>query len=325
MTAPTNTVTSATNIGIREDLEGVIYRVAAEDVPFQSNIGSAKATNTLHEWQIESLAASDETNAALEGDDISTLTSPNLTTRVGNYAQIFRKTGGVARTQEVVNLAGRDSELDRQKVLHGLELKRDMEKRFMGNWASNAESGGTPRHTGGAVAWCTSNVSRGTGGASGGFGSGVVAAATNGTQRAFTETLLKGVLATAFSNGAKINQAYLGPTHKQQASAFTGIANIRVDAPKTGQAKIVAAADLYTSDFGDIAFIPHPYGLQEASAGSPRNVLLVDPSKAAIATLDGVKSLPLAKSGDSEKFLLTAEKAFVARNEKAMGVVADLL
>lgn len=29
MTAPTNTVTSVNNIGIREDLEDVIYRVAA--------------------------------------------------------------------------------------------------------------------------------------------------------------------------------------------------------------------------------------------------------------------------------------------------------
>lgn len=325
MSAPTNTVTSATNVGIREDLENVIYRVAAEDVPFQSNIGSAKATNTYHEWQVESLAASDETNAALEGDDISTLGSPNLTTRVGNYCQIFRKSGGVARTQEVVNKAGRDSELDRQKVLHGLELKRDMEKRFMGNWASNAESGATPRHTAGAVAFATSNVSRGSGGSSGGFSSGTVSAATNGTQRAFTEALVKGVLATAFSNGAKINQAYLGPTHKQQFSAFTGIANIRVDAPNKGQAKIVAAADLYTSDFGDIALIPHPYGLQESSAGAPRNALFIDPSKSAIATLDGIKSTPLAKSGDSEKFLLTAEKAYVARNEKASAVVADLL
>ena len=48
MSAPSNTVTTANNIGIREDLENVIYRVAAEDVPFQSNIGTTKATSTLH-------------------------------------------------------------------------------------------------------------------------------------------------------------------------------------------------------------------------------------------------------------------------------------
>jgi hypothetical protein len=34
-------------------------------------------------------------------------------------------------------------------------------------------------------------------------------------------------MATAFSNGGKPTQAYMGPTHKQQFSAFTGIADIR--------------------------------------------------------------------------------------------------
>lgn len=325
MTAPTNTVTSINNIGIREDLENVIYRVAAEDVPFQSNIGSAKATNTRHEWQIESLAASDETNAGLEGDDVTALDAANLTTRVSNICQIFRKKGGVARTQEVVDKAGRDSELDRQKVLKGLEMKRDMEKRFMGNFLSGTESGATPRYCAGAVAWATSNVSRGAGGSSGGFSGGTVTAATNGTQRTFTEALVKSVLSTAYNNGAKINQAYMGSTHKQQWSAFTGVANIRVDVAKGAMARIVAAADIYTSDFGDIALIPHAYGLQEPSAGAPRNVLLIDPSKCAIATLDGTKSTPLAKTGDSERFLITAEKCFVSRNEKASAVIADLL
>lgn len=225
----------------------------------------------------------------------------------------------------MVNKAGRDSELNRQKVLKGLELKRDMEKRMMGNWASNAESGATPRHSAGAVAWAVTNVSRGSGGSSGGFSSGTVSAATNGTQRTFTETLLKSVIATAFNNGAKLNQVYAGMVHKQQFSAFTGIANIRVDAPNKGMARIVAAADIYTSDAGDLAVIPHAYGLQESSQGAPRNVLLIDPSKARVATLDGVKSTPLSKSGDSEKFLITAEKTFVAANERAIAVVADLL
>jgi hypothetical protein len=46
MAAPTNVVTSATpNVGVREDLEDVIYRVAPEETPFVSNIGSGgKAT-----------------------------------------------------------------------------------------------------------------------------------------------------------------------------------------------------------------------------------------------------------------------------------------
>lgn len=317
MTAPTNTVTSATpNVGVREDLEENIYRVAPEETPFVSNIGTTKATNIYHEWQTESLASASATNAQLEGDDYA-LGAPNLTTRLGNYMQIVAKAGGVSRTQEIVNKAGRDSELARQKVLKTIEMKRDLEMRVIGNYASVAESGGTTRKTAGILAFLTSNDSRGSGGSDGGFSSGIVAAATNGTQRTFIEDLVKGVLATVFGNGGKVSQAYMSATHKQQFSAFTGIADIRAEVSGKSQATIYGGADVYVSDFGAITLIPHAYGLT-------RDCVLVDPKMAAIATLDGLKSKALASNGDNEKFLLTMEKGLVIKNEKAHGVVADL-
>jgi hypothetical protein len=317
MTAPTNTVTSTNQVGAREDLEDVIYRVAAEATPFVSNIGKTQATGIYHEHETEALDAVNANNAQLEGDDIGTLDTPNTPVRVGNYCQIFRKTYGVARTQEVVKKAGRQSELNRQSVLKGLAMRRDLEARVIGNYASNAESGATPRHAAGALAWLTSNVSRGTGGSSGGFASGVVSAATNGTQRNFTESLVKGVLATAFGNGGQPRQAYMGPTSKQEFSAFTGIADIRANVDGENQATIYGAAEVYVSDFGAIALIPHPYGLT-------RDCLLADPNMWAIAVLDGIKVEELAKTGDSRKFMMTHEATLVARNERASAVVADI-
>jgi len=317
MTAPTNTVTSATpNVGVREDLENVIYRVAPEETPFISNIGTSKATNIYHEWQTETLATAVATNAQLEGDDY-TLGAANLTTRIGNYMQIVAKAGGVSRTQEVVDKAGRSSELARQKTLKTIEMKRDLEMRVIGNYASVAESGATTRKTAGILAFITSNDSRGSGGSDGGFSNGIVAAATNGTQRTFTEALVKATLSTTFSNGGKPTQAYMGPTHKQQFSAFTGIADIRSTASGTGMATIYGAADVYVSDFGALTLIPHPYGLT-------RDCLLLDPKMAKIATLDGLKSKQLADTGDSEKFLLTMEKGLVCSNQAGHAVIADL-
>lgn len=323
MTAPTNTVTSVTpNVGIREDLEDNIYRVVPEETPFISNIGTTSASNILHEWQTETLAAAVTTNAQLEGDDYA-LGAPNLTTRLSNYVQIYAKTGGVARTQEVVNKAGRDSELARQKVLKTLEIKRDLEFRSIANVAANAESGATTRKSAGMLAFLTSNNSMGaTGtaptlsGTSSGFPN---AAAGNGTQRTFTESLLKALLATTFSNvgaGNMPTQIYMGGTHKQQFSAFTGIADIRKDAGG-GQATIVGAADVYVGDFGQLTAIPHAYALT-------RDALLVNPKMAKIMTLDGLKSKALASNGDNEKFLLTQEKGLVVSNEKAHAVLRDL-
>lgn len=320
MAAPTNTVTAETpNVGAREDLEDVIYRVASEETPFTSSIGTVKASAIVHEWQTESLANPNADNANLEGDDVGTLDAPNLTVRLKNICQIFDKTGGVSRTQRVVNLAGRADEMDRQKVLKGIELRRDMEARFIANKASVEESGSTPRTSAGALAWITSNDSRGSGGSDGGFntGTGLVAAATNGTQRTFTESLIKSVRATAFSNGGKATQAYMSGTHKQQFSAFTGIADIRKEVRGNTQAVIIAAADVYVDDFGELVLIPHPYGLT-------RDCLLIDPKMWAVATLDGVKSQMLGKTGDNDKFQITAEKTLVCRNEKASAVVADL-
>lgn len=318
MTAPTNTVTGATpNVGVREDLEDNIYRVAPEETPFVTNIGSTKATNIYHEWQTETLAAPSATNAQLEGDDYSN-GSPNLTTRLGNTCQILAKAGGVSRTQEVVNKAGRDSELARQKVLKTLEMKRDLEIRGIGNYAAVAESGATTRKLAGIQAFITSNDNRGSGGSDGGFSASPgPAAATDGTQRTFTEALVKATMATAFGNGGKPTQAYMGGTHKQQFSAFTGIADIRSEVRGNAMATITGAADVYVSDFGSLTLIPHPYGLSRAC-------VLVDPKMAAIATLDGLKSTALAKTGDSEKFLITMEKTLVIRNEKAHAVIADL-
>lgn len=317
MAAPTNTTTTLVSIGNREDLENVIYRVVAEETPFTSNIGKDKASAITHEWQTETLAAPDATNAALEGDDVGTLDAPNLTTRLGNRTQIFRKTGGVSMTQEEVNKAGRASELARQKLLKGKEVARDIEARMIGNYASNVESGATPRRSAGALAWLTSNVSRGAGGSNGGFSAGNVAAATNGTQRTFTETLVKGVLATAFGNGGKPSQAYMGAVHKQQFSAFTGIADIRANVSGKSQATIYGAADVYVNDFGDLTLIPHAYGLT-------RDFLAIDPEYWAVGTLRPMKTETLARTGDNERFLMTAEKTLVCRNERASAVVADL-
>ena len=311
MAAPTNTLTGETpNVGAREDLEDVIYRVAPEDTLFTSNIGKSKAKAIVHEWQTETLATPSATNAQLEGDDVGTLDAPNLTTRLKDICQIFRKTGGVSDTQEVVDLAGRADEMDRQKVLKGIELRRDVEARFIGNFASVEEDGATTRKSAGALAWLTSNDSRGAGGSDGGFSAGIVAAATNGTQRTFTESLVKTVLATAFGNGGKPSQAYMSGTHKQQFSAFTGIADIRTNVSGSSQATIYGAADVYVSDFGAITLIPVPYGLT-------RDSLLIDPKMWSVATLRGVQAKMLAKSGDNERFLMTAEKTLVCKNEKA--------
>lgn len=318
MAAPTNLTTTLNSVGNREDLTDVIHRVAPEKTPLISTIGKGKAKARYHEWQLEDLAAPNADNAQLEGDDVGTLDAPNLTERVGNICQIFRKTGGVSRTQEVVDKAGRKSELTRQKVLKGIEMRRDMEARFCSSQASVAQSGSTPRESAGILAWLETNTDRGVGGADGGFSAGIVAAPTDGTLRDFAESQIKAVQADRFDASGSTDGcvALMGSALKQQFSEFTGIADIRKDVTR-GMATIVAGAEVYVSDFGELKLVPHPYAFS-------RDCLILDPSMAEVAMLDGYQTEELAKTGDSERFMMTAEATFVSKNEKAHGVVADI-
>jgi len=316
MAAPTNMETTTNMVGQREDLQNVIHRVAPEKTPFVTSIGRGKSNARYTDWQTEGLRAPDATNAALEGNDYGNPNAPNRTARVGNFNQIFEEKGGVSRTSEIVDKAGRQSEKKRQRLLKGIEMRRDMEARFIGNYASNDESGSTPRRSAGALAWLETNTARGTGGSDGGFSSGVVGAATNGTQRTLTEALFKVAHASAFDEGGEPNCAMMSSTHKQIFDGFAGIAEIRVT-PSGRQAQIMAGADVYKGPFGDVQIKAHQYGLT-------RDLLLYDPEHFQVLFLDGYKTKEIGKNSDGDQFLMTAEATLKCSNEKSHAVVADL-
>ena len=71
MATITNVYTTGSAVGIREDLTDGIHRVDVEDTPFMGMAGTAKAKNTIHEWQIRALSAVDTSNAKPEGDTTS--------------------------------------------------------------------------------------------------------------------------------------------------------------------------------------------------------------------------------------------------------------
>ncbi len=182
-------------VGIREDLSDIIYSIAPTDTPFMSGVAKEQATNTTHEWQTDSLADV-AANAAVEGADI-TYGTMSATTKLSNNTQISTKGIQVSGTNDAVTSAGRNSELAYQVAKAAKELKRDMETALLSNVAKAAGNATTARKLGGLPTWIATNVDKG----SGGRGSGGGAARSDGTQRAFTEDQLKGVLRSAFNEG----------------------------------------------------------------------------------------------------------------------------
>lgn len=285
-----------------------------------SNIGRSKCQQTKFEWQLDSLAAANGANAVIEGDDATTDTA-TATTRPSNHTQIMDKVVRVSGTNQAVNAAGRKNELAYQVAKRSKELKRDMETRLTGNYASTAGAAATARTTGGYEAWITTNDSRGTGGTQGGYSSGSVSAATDAGStnvRTFTETLLKAVIKDCWDNGGSPNIVMVGSHNKQVASGFNGIATLYRDtAPKVEQATIIGAADVYVSDFGTFSIVPNRFS-------RARSALVIDADYWTTAYLRPFRIQDLAKTGDSDRKQLIVEFGLCAKNEASSGVVADL-
>jgi len=320
MAIVTNTFTKYDAVGIREDLANVIFNISPQTTPFVSNMTKRrKVTNTFFEWQTDSLAAA-AANAQIDGDDLSSYTAVTATSRLGNYTQIMRKDFIIAdNLSGALDLAGRRSEIAYQLAKKGDELKRDMEYNLCGvNVAAVAGNSSTARKTASLSAFIRTNTSRGTGGANPTVSSGVVnAAATDGTQRAITETLLKTVLQSVWSEGGEPKMAMVGPHVKTVISGFAGIAAQRYMAPSDSPTTIIGAADVYLSDFGSVQIVPSRFS-------RARDCYIVDPDMCELATLRPIQSEELAKTGDATKYMLLAEVGLQVNQEAGLGVVADL-
>lgn len=315
MSAPTDTFLTSASVGNRESLHDKIFMLKIDETPFLAAIGSGSAKATYEEWQTDSLGSASSTNYYVEGDDTANI-AITPTVRVGNRTQIMKKVFQISRTQEQIDKAGRDSEISYQTAKQGRQLKMDIESELLRNRASNAESGATPRKLGGLLSWLSSNVSRGSGGSSGGFTSGNTVAATNGTQRAFTEAQVQAVLGSAFTNGGDPSVLLMGQFNKSVASGFAGIATQTQQADGK-VAKIIGAADVYVGDFHRLKFTPDRFV-------STRDAIAVDPSNASVLWLSKIKREALAKTGDADRFHLVTELTLKVNNEAAHGVVADL-
>lgn len=312
MAQPTNTFSGYSAVGNREDLANMIFDISPTDTPVLSGIGRTKATNLNHEWQTDSLAAA-AANATIYGDDVSgEVVTP--TTRLGNRVQLLDKAVTITDEQIAANPAGRKNELAYQMGKKMREIKNDLELTICGsNTAKVTGSNTVAAKLGSMQAYMVTNTSVGATGANPTDGSGSYAR-TDGTQRAFTEDLLKDVLQSAWTNGGEPSMVVLGPFNKRVASGFTG-ASTRFD--KGEDKKLYATVDVYVSDFGEVRFVAD-------RLSRSRDALVLDPEYWKLAQYDGLKQKELSKTGHAEKRMLSWYVSLEASNEAASGIVADL-
>jgi len=318
-----NTFVTTSARGNREELSDVVSRITPEDTPIYSLISKESFKTTHPEWETDSLAAPAD-NVIPEGDEY-TYTATTAAVRMGNYTQIMRKEGIISGTQDATDNAGSVEQVKYQKLKKAVELRKDAEYSII---AANASVAGTTRKSGSLSTWLTTNVSRGGSGANGGYssGTGLTVAPTNGTQRAFTKTIMDAVMQLGYTSGANFRHLVVSPYVKSVFVTFmsdTNVASFRYAAADGNNNSIIANADVYEGPFGKV--MVHPNRIMAGSASLARNAFFLDPEFISYGWFRKIKEdKEVAKTGDAQKFVLLGEGALKVSNESGLGVAADL-
>lgn len=307
--------TTANAVGEREDLSDVITRIDPDETPIFSALKKETGNGVFVEWQVQELAAAADDNYKNEGADAAYAT-PTQTTRLGNYMQISQKDAQVSGTLDAVDKAGRDRETAYQKVLKGLELRRDIEKYLH---SDNARSGSDPRKAGTLSSWIT-NVDDATG-TSAATGNGTDVPDMAGTNRDMTLAQIDTAMQAAYTDGGQPNMLVVSPSKKAAFSDLNSgsVATNQINYTAPREAAIVGSVSLYLSDFGQLDVVIDRFAQDD-------RVYLLDSDYASICTLPNRNFTvqDLAKTGDSEKFQIITEFTLKVSAPKAHAAVYDL-
>ena len=298
--------------GIREDLSDIIYNIAPEETPFMSAIGKDSCDNTYFEWQIDTLAEPVD-NRQEEASDPQELNDHAEPIRIGNYTQISSKAIRSSGTAEAVDFAGRKSTQAYQMAKKAKELKLDMESMLLSLDVMAAGSSGVPRATAGVGAWIQSNLVNAT--ATADVRDYGKIAPTAGADKAVEEDDIRDAMKQCWDAGAKPTVIMVDGALKQAISALSqSVSELRTAANNQSPAFVVAAVDIYVSDFGNLKIVPNRL-MPEKTA------YLLDYEFWSTTYLRPFQSFDLAKTGDSLAQMLIVEYGLRSKNEEANAAI----
>lgn len=329
---------------VREDFMDAIYNISPVDTPFMSGIGRGTSKDVFTSWLQDDLSEPNSANAAKDGADIGA-DSSSKARRVGNVNQISTKSLIVSGRADAVDKAGRTSEMAYQLAKASKSIKRDMEAILTSNQAATPDADGDTASLLGGLRACFRNATGGTqevttalvgagAGANGGAAStGIPAAATAGTPRALSESLLKTAILNAYTNGGAPDTIMVTPKVKAILSEYLFSSSARVatlysEVSQGSRNNNVAQAsvDIYVSDFGAMKIIPSRYmGYVTGSHVADHTSLYVlDMAMWATLYLRSFRTVEPAKTGDAMKKLLLVDYSLQYKQEMASGGVFDI-
>jgi len=297
MPTVSGTLSTFDQVGKREDVEDIIYQIDPTECPMLTSIGTSTASNTLHQWMQDSLAAV-ATNANIEGADAGTASTVTQTTKTAN-TQIFDKVVQVSGTAEAVGTYGRTSDLAYAIAKAGKEIKRDIEHSFVGaGQAGTAGNSSTARQLTSAANQISSATTN-----------------TAGSNRALTEALVLDVAQKVYEKGGNATQMQVTPSHSVTVAGFATASGRNRDFG-TGTT-VVTSVDILVTPFSTISVVPNRFL-------DANTVLMLDTEYWSRAVLRPMQTIVLAKTGDSDKRQMLTELTLVCEHDEASGKIDAL-
>jgi hypothetical protein len=173
------------------------------------------------------------------------------------------------------------------------------------------------------------NVSVGATGSAGGFNTttGVFDAPTPGTARALSEAVIRDQLQAIYEAGGDTSYLMARPKVIRLMSEYLFTDTARVATMTADQAQnspqaltAYGSVNVFVTDFGQTVMMKDNR-LQAVDATDTSSMYLVDPSHITQSFLRGYQVEPLAKTGLSDKRLMSAEWSLKVYSEKSQGAI----
>lgn len=299
-------------VGIKEDISELISNISPTKTPFSAGLKSESVNNTIFQWQEDSLASVNLTNAKPEGfDAVDSDMAP--TVMRSQYTQILSKTVRISQTADVVATYGRAKETAYQVSKASAELKRDLEGIMIGQ-AQDAAAGA------GGAGIAASARKMGSVFGKDIQGNAIIAAAVTvdktAAPAALSEQDILDVNQKLYTAGSEANVIMVKPSDALLIAAFTNSAG-RNRVINDGVRTVVNAVDLYVSPYGEQKVIINRF-IKADSA------LVYDTANFKQVTLRPWTRELLAKTGDADRHMIVGEFSLKHVNYSASGAIKGL-
>lgn len=342
---------TGTGGAINESMMQKIWDISRIHLPFLDRAGTGSVDAMFYDWITDKLVAANGANKWVDTATYSTTTASGVTdyadsatvpsVRMRNHVQTMVKAISVSELAQAVSSVGGAGGLSYNLIVAQKELKRDMEARCVGNYASVASVAAT---TAGETASYFAGVQDQTvptrtlfdvgagAGADGGYNTTtfVFDAYTPGTARGVTETEIRDLVQALYIGGCggpdETLVAMCAPALKRTISTYfyTSTAKIASYVKDVGggtHSTASGSTEFWQTDFGLLELVPNRF---MGDLGTNQYALAIyDPAYFEIVYLRNVNTTVNAKIGLVDR--RTVNVSFGTRfNPECMAAMGDI-